>query len=42
MRSGRFQTMPKGTNVKIVEVKITEVGSRSSIVFGRATSADGA
>ncbi len=39
--SGGFQTIPKGTKVKIVEVKIAEAGSRSSIVFGRATSVDG-
>jgi hypothetical protein len=38
---GGFQTIPKGTKVKIVEVKVAEAGSRSSIVFGRATSVDG-
>lgn len=39
---GGFQAIPKGTKVKIVEVKIAETGSRSSIVFARATSVDGA
>ena len=39
---GGFQAIPKGTKVKIVEVKVAEAGSRSSIVFGRATSLDGA
>ena len=39
---GDFQAIPKGTNVKIVEVKVAETGSRSRIVFGRATSVDGA
>jgi hypothetical protein len=38
---GGFKVIPKGTKVKIVEVKIAETGSRSSIVFGRATSVDG-
>ena len=38
---GGFQAIPKGTKVKIVEVKVAEAGSRSSIVFGRATSVDG-
>lgn len=33
----RFQMIPKGTKLKIVEV---EAGSRSDIVFGRATSVD--
>jgi hypothetical protein len=37
----RFQTIPKGTRVNLVEVKVAEVGSRSSIVFGRAISVDG-
>ena len=37
---GRFRTVPKGTQVKLVEVRITETGSRSSIVFGRVTSVD--
>lgn len=40
--NGAFRTIPKGTQVKIVDVKVAEVGSRSYIVFGRATSADGA
>ena len=35
---GRFQTIPKDTEIKIVEVKVVEAGSRSSIVFGRAMS----
>lgn len=39
--SGRFQAIPKATKVKVVEVKVEETGSRSSIVFGRATSVDG-
>lgn len=38
---GGFQVIAKGTKVKIVEVKVAETGSRSSIVFGRATSVDG-
>lgn len=38
---GGFQAIPKGTQVKIVEVKVAEAGSRSSIAFGRATSVDG-
>ena len=38
---GRFLAIPKNTKVKIVEVKVGETGSRTSIVFGRATSADG-
>lgn len=38
--SGRFQTIPQGTVVRIAEVKVHETGSRSSIVFGRATTAD--
>jgi hypothetical protein len=38
---GGFRTIPKGTEVGIVEVKIAETGSRSSIVFGRASSVDG-
>lgn len=38
---GGFQVISKGTKVKIVEVKVAETGSRSSIVFGRATSVDG-
>lgn len=38
---GGFQTIPQGTNVKIVEVKVAEAGSLSSIIFGRATSVDG-
>lgn len=37
---GGFQTIPKGTEVRIVEVRIAQTGSRSSIVFGRATSID--
>lgn len=37
----RFQTIPKGTAVKIVEIKVAEGGSQSIIVFGRATSIDG-
>lgn len=38
---GGFETIPKGIKVKILEVKIAETGSRSSIVFGRASSIDG-
>ena len=38
---GRFKTIPKGTLVKIAEVKLVEAGSLSSIVFCRATSLDG-
>ncbi len=39
--AGHFQTIPRGTAVKIVEIKVAEVGSQSIIVFGRATSIDG-
>ena len=38
---GGFQAIPKATKVRIAEVKVVEAGSRSSIVFGRATSVDG-
>ncbi len=38
---GGFQTIPKGTKVKVAEVKVAEAGSRSGIVFCRATSVDG-
>lgn len=38
---GIFQTIPKGTEVKVVEVRVAEGGSKSSIVFCRARSADG-
>ena len=38
---GHFQTIPRDTEVRVVEVKVAEGGSKSSIVFGRATSADG-
>ena len=38
---GQFRTIPKGTRVTLTEVKVAETGSRSSIVFGRASSADG-
>lgn len=38
---GRFQAIPKGTKLKIIEVKVIEAGSLSNIVFGRATSVDG-
>jgi hypothetical protein len=37
---GRFQTIPNGTKVKVTEVQLAETGSRTSIVFGRATSED--
>ncbi|WP_326542402.1 M15 family metallopeptidase [Pseudorhodoferax sp.] len=40
--AGRIRTIAQGTVVRIVEVKVAEAGSRSSIVFGRAASADGA
>ena len=30
---GGFQAIPKGTKVQIVEVKVAEAGSRSSIVL---------
>ena len=39
--AGGFEAIPKGTKVKILEVTVAETGSRSSIVFGRATSVDG-
>ncbi|WP_284614373.1 M15 family metallopeptidase [Aquabacterium humicola] len=38
---GRFQTIPKGTQVRIDAVKVVETGSRSNIVFGHATSVNG-
>ncbi|MBT9501368.1 MAG: M15 family metallopeptidase [Burkholderiaceae bacterium] len=38
---GTFQTITKGTEVKVVEVRVAEGGSKSSIVFCRATSTDG-
>ena len=38
---GGFQAIARGTEVRIVEVRIAETGSRSSIVFGRAISIDG-
>lgn len=38
--NGQFLTIPKGTEIRIVEVRVAETGSRSNIVFGRATSAD--
>lgn len=37
---GGFQVIPKDIKVQIVEVKVAEAGSSSSIVFGRATSVD--
>lgn len=39
---GEFLKIPPGTHVKIEEVKVVEVGSRSTIAFGRATSVVGA
>lgn len=39
---GGFQTIPKGTAVRIDQVQLAETGSKTSIVFGRASSADGA
>lgn len=39
--AGKFATIPKGTVVKITAVRREEAGSLASIVFGRATSADG-
>ncbi len=39
--AGHFQTIPKGTVVKIVEIEVAEGGSQRSIVFGRAASSDG-
>jgi len=38
---GHFQVIPKGTQVRITDVKVAETGSRSHIIFGRAGSADG-
>jgi hypothetical protein len=40
--AGRFQTLSPDTKVRIDQVKVVETGSRTSIVFGRATSVDGA
>jgi len=37
--NGRVKTIPKGTSIRIAEVRTVETGSNSSIVFGRATSA---
>ena len=39
---GGFRNVPKGTPVKIIDVKLAEAGSLHNIVFGRATSVDGA
>ena len=39
---GGFQTIPRGTAVRIDQVRLAEAGSKTSIVFGRAMSADGA
>ena len=38
---GGFRTIPDGTQVRIADVKLLEAGSRSTIIFGRATSVDG-
>ncbi|WP_306555467.1 D-alanyl-D-alanine carboxypeptidase family protein [Acidovorax sp.] len=38
---GDFQRIPKGTEVRIIEVKVVEAGSHSSIIFGRTISVDG-
>jgi hypothetical protein len=38
--NGRVKTIPKGTSIRIAEVKAVETGSSSVIVFGRATSVD--
>lgn len=38
---GHFQTIPIETKVKIVDIRLAEVSSRNSIIFGHATSADG-
>jgi hypothetical protein len=35
-------TVPKGARVRIAEVRVLETGNKSSIVFGRAVSEDGA
>jgi hypothetical protein len=39
---GRFRTIPRDSDIKLIELRIAETGSRSSIVFGRATTVDGA
>jgi len=40
--AGQFQKIPKGTQIKVVEIKLVESGSNnSSIVFARTTSLDG-
>jgi hypothetical protein len=39
--TGPFRTIPQGTQVKVVEVRVEENGSNSRLIFGRATSADG-
>lgn len=38
---GGFATIPRGTTVRITEVKVAEAGSQRTIVFGRATAAAG-
>lgn len=40
--AGGFKAIPQGTTVRITDVKLAEVGSRSRMVLGRAASADGA
>ena len=40
-QGGEFRIIPKGSEVKIIETRIVEAGSRRSIIFGRAASADG-
>ena len=38
---GHFQKIPTYTKVKIVDIRLAEVSSRNSMVFGHATSVDG-
>lgn len=38
---GNFKTIPIAAKVKIVGIRLAQIGSRSSIIFGHAMSADG-
>lgn len=38
---GGFLTVPRGTEVKVLQVRVAEAGSQNKMVFGRCTSLDG-
>lgn len=38
---GGFRSIPRGSVIRITEVRVAEAGSQARIVFGRAASADG-